>query len=130
MQHSTSLRHSQNRLRYSRERAVERHFNVELLRRTPRQWQRRSALRKRDVSAPLEWDVSVGTSTGQVFGSPDFVPPVGPTRLWSSTVRRRPRPRRSHRVVRAGAKTAGGGSGDPDPEPPRTRRTATIGGVP
>jgi hypothetical protein len=43
----------------------------------------------------------------------------------------RARARRSHRVVRAVVKTAGGdsGDGDPEPEPPTTRHTATIGGV-
>ena len=41
----------------------------------------------------------------------------------------RARARRSHRVVRAVVKTAGGDSGDPDPEPPTPRHTATIGGV-
>ena len=37
MEDSTSLRHSQNRLRYSREHAIERHFYFELLRRPHRQ---------------------------------------------------------------------------------------------
>jgi len=43
----------------------------------------------------------------------------------------RARARRSHRVVRAVVKTAGGdsGDGDPEPEPPTPRHTATIGGV-
>lgn len=48
---------------------------------------------------------------------------------WRRAAVRRPRTRRSHRVVRV-AKTAAGDSGDPDPEPPTTRRTATIGGAP
>jgi hypothetical protein len=45
---------------------------------------------------------------------------------------RRARARRSHCVVHAVAKTAGGdsGDGDGDPEPPMIRRTPTIGGAP
>jgi hypothetical protein len=44
---------------------------------------------------------------------------------------RRPRVRRSHRVVaRIAGKSASIGDPDPEPEPPTTRHTATIGGVP
>jgi len=132
MQHSIAVRQSETKRRSSRERAIERHQMFEWRMRLYREWRKP---RDSDVATkprePIAWDVSVGTSTGQVFGPLLDGPPARAIRVRICTATRRPRSRRSHRVVRGVAKTTGGDSGDPEPETPTTRRTATtIGGAP
>lgn len=132
MQHSIAVRQSGTKRRSPRERAIERHQAFEWRMRAYREWRKpREPALATKPREPIAWDVSVGTSTEQVFGPSLDGPPARAIRVQICTATRRPRTRRSHRVVRAVAKTAGGDSGDPEPEPPTTRCTATtIGGAP